>query len=120
MEGNEAAAPRVGERVRRDLPTCRSTDRLGDVIEQVRASGWDCGGVVNEQHVVLGMLRGEALDGDPERTVDEVMDPGPSTFRPDVSPEDMAAYMQQRGIDRVLITTADGKLVGILAHSAAE
>jgi CBS domain-containing protein len=90
------------------------------MARQIRASGWDRAVVVNEEHVVLGLLRGEALNGDPERTVEEVMDPGPSTFRPDVSPEELAAYMQQGGIDSVLITAADGKLVGILEHTAAE
>lgn len=113
-EGKGAGVPRVGDRVRRDVPTCRLTDRLGDVARQIRASGWDCGVVVNEEHVVLGFLRDEVLDGTPEASVEEVMEPGPSTFRPDVSPEELGTYMQQRDIDSVLITTADGKLMGLL------
>lgn len=114
MEGKRAGGPRVGDRVRRDVPTCRLTDRLGDVARQIRASGWDCGVVVNEEHVVLGFLRNEVLDGASEASVEEVMEPGPSTFRPDILPEELGTYMQKRNIDSALVTTADGKLVGIL------
>jgi CBS domain-containing protein len=120
MEGKRAGIPRVGERVRRDVSTCRLTDRLGEVAKHVRAAGWDGCVVVNEQRVVLGLLQGQALDGGPQQLVEEVMEPGPSTFRPDVTFEEMTAYMQQRQLDSVLITTADGKLVGILQRTAAE
>jgi CBS domain-containing protein len=110
----------VGERVRRDVSTRRSTDRLGEVAKHVREAGSDGCVVVNEQRLVLGLLQERALDGDPQQRVEEVMEPGPSTFRPDVSFEEMIAYMQQRQLDSVLITTADGKLVGILQRTAAE
>jgi CBS domain-containing protein len=119
-EGKRAGIPRVGERVRRAVSTCRLTDRLGEVAKRVRAAGWDGCVVVNEQRVVLGLLHGQALDGSPQQLVEEVMEPGPSTFRPDVTFEEMTAYMQQRQLDSVLITTADGKLVGILQRTAAE
>lgn len=119
-EGKGAGVPRVGEHVRRDVSTCRLTDRLGEVARHVRAAGWDGCVVVNEQRVVLGLLQGQALDGGPQQLVEEVMEPGPSTFRPDVALEEMTAYMQQRQLDSALITTADGKLVGILQRTAAE
>ena len=119
-EGKRAGIPRVGERVRRDVSTCRLTDRLGEVAKHVRAAGWDGCVVVNEQRVVLGLIHGQALDGSPQQLVEEVMEPGPSTFRPDVTFEEMTAYMQQRQLDSVLITTADGKLVGILQRMATE
>jgi Mg/Co/Ni transporter MgtE len=120
MEGKRSGVPRAGERVRRDVSTCRLTDRLGEVAKHVRATGWDGCVVVNEQRVVLGLLQGQTLDGDPQQLVEEVMEPGPSTFRPDVTFEEMTAHMQQRQLHSVLITTADGKLVGILQRPAAE
>jgi Mg/Co/Ni transporter MgtE len=120
MEGQRSGVPRAGERVRRDVSTCRLTDRLGEVAKHVRASGWNGCVVVNEQRVVLGLLQGQALDGDPQQLVEEVMEPGPSTFRPDVTFEEMTAHMQQRQLHSVLITTADGKLLGILQRPAAE
>jgi rhodanese-related sulfurtransferase/CBS domain-containing protein len=119
-EGKRVAVPRVGEHVRRDVSTCHLTDRLGEVAEHVRASGLDGCVVVNEERVVLGLLRRRALDGDPQQLVEEVMEPGPSTFRPDVALDEMTAYLRQRQLGSVLVTTADGRLVGILQRTAAE
>jgi CBS domain-containing protein len=119
-EGKRAGIPRVGESVRRDVPTCRLTDRLGDVTKHVRAARWAGCVVVNEERVVLGWLPREALDADSQQLVEEVMEPGPSTFRPDVALADMTAHMQKRQLDSVLITTADGRLLGILQRTAAE
>jgi Mg/Co/Ni transporter MgtE len=118
-EGKRAEVPRVGRRVRRDVSTCRLTDRLGEVAKHVRAAGWDGCVVVNEQRVALGLLQGQALDGDPQQPVEEVMEPGPSAFRPDVALEKMSAYTQERQLHSALITAADGKLVGILPRTAA-
>jgi Mg/Co/Ni transporter MgtE len=70
--------------------------------------------VVNDEGVVLGRLRGDALDGDPEASVEQVMESGPVTFRPSVPLEEMADYMQEHGMDSALITTTEGRLVGIL------
>jgi predicted transcriptional regulator len=119
-EGKGAGVPRVGDHVRRDIATCRLTDQLGEVARHVRATGWDGCVVVNEQRVVLGLLQGQALDCDPQQLVEEVMEPGPSTFRPDVALGEVTAYMQQRQTDSALITTAGGKLVGILQRTAAK
>src|ERR671925_424954 len=75
-EGRLAGAPR------RDVPTCRLTDRVGEVQERVRAAGWDQCLVVNEQRIVLGRLRGKGLEAPDETPAEEVMEPGPTTFRP--------------------------------------
>jgi CBS domain-containing protein len=119
-EGKQAGIPRAGAHVRRDVSTCAVTDRLGEVAKQVRAAGSDGCVVVNAQHVVLGWLEGKALDGSPEQLVEEVMEPGPSTLRPDVALDEASAYLQQHQLDGILITTADGKLVGLLPRTAAE
>jgi Mg/Co/Ni transporter MgtE len=70
--------------------------------------------VLNDEGIVLGRLRGDALDGDPNASVEQVMESGPATFRPSVPLEEMADYMQEHGMDSALITTAEGRLVGIL------
>src|SRR3954468_4984925 len=68
-EGPDAATPRAGDVTDRDAPICAVHDRLGDVRNRLRAmEGTSCI-VVNDQRVVLGRVRGEALDGDAEQTV---------------------------------------------------
>src|SRR5919108_4183207 len=83
MEGERAKQPQAGQVMRRDVPTCRPTDRLREVHERTRANGWNVCIVVDEDGVVLGRLRREAWDGDPEACVESVMENGPTTFRPD-------------------------------------
>jgi Mg/Co/Ni transporter MgtE len=70
--------------------------------------------VVNEERVVLGLLRDEQLAQDGDKVVAEVMRPGPSTFRPHLSVEEIAHYMIDHDLPSSPITTSDGRLVGLL------
>jgi Mg/Co/Ni transporter MgtE len=73
--------------------------------------------VVNEEHVVLGLLRAKELDSDPNRLIEQAMRPGPSTFRPHVSREEMAKFFADHKVDNAPITTSDGRLVGLLLRA---
>src|SRR5919198_4610893 len=92
-EGTNAERPRAADIARRDVPTCRMAERLGDVRERVSAAGWDSCVVTNDQSVVLGLLRSKELQGDPDLTIEQAMRPGPSTFRPFVAIDEMATFM---------------------------
>ncbi len=70
--------------------------------------------VVNEAGVVLGYVGGDAFDAGPEVLVEQVMEVGPATIRGHLSLTETAEYMQKRDIEKVLVTSADGELVGIL------
>jgi len=71
--------------------------------------------VVNDERIVLGDLRGKALmRADPRTPVEDVMNPGPSTYRPNVSVSQMAHHMVKSGARRVLVSDADGRLLGWL------
>jgi CBS domain-containing protein len=119
-EGTNAERPRAGDVARRDVPTCNLDERLGDVRERVRAAGWDACVVVNQESVVLGLLRVKELEGDPDQRIEQGMRPGPSTFRPFVSIEEMAVFMGEHNLPNSPITTSDGKLVGLLVREDAE
>jgi CBS domain-containing protein len=104
---------------RKDVPTCRLDERLGDVLDRVRDAGWDACVVVNEDRVVFGLFRSKELEANPDLRVEEAMRPGPSTFRPFVSIEEMAAFMIEHDLDSSPITTSDGRLVGLLRRQDA-
>ena len=105
---------RAGELARKDAPTCGLKDKLGDGPERVRSQGWDAAVVINDERVVLGLLRTAELDKDPDLPVEEAMRPGPSTFRPFVSAEEMADFMVGHQLVSSPLTTSDGRLVGLL------
>ena len=111
--------PRAGTLARVDAPTCRLDERLGEVAARVRGEGWEVCVVVNEHRIVLGILRSEHLEEDAARTVEEVMQPGPSTFRPHVFITEMAEFMLEHKLDSVPITTGEGELVGVLRQEEA-
>jgi CBS domain-containing protein len=119
-EGRGAQSLRAKDGVRRDIPMCDITELLGDVRERVQAESANGCVVLNDAGIVLGYLRDEAFDADPEMTVEEAMDSGPTTIRPHVPLADMAGYLQKSDLDSILVTTADGQFVGMLYRQDAE
>ena len=105
---------RAGDVARPDVPTCDPDDRVGEVQARVRAAGWDQCVVVNEERVVLGRLRKKALEAAPETPVEQVMEVGPATIRPDIRLDAILDRLQQRNAGQILVTTSDGRLVGAL------
>jgi CBS domain-containing protein len=105
---------RAGKVARADVPTCSLDERLGDVAERAAAEGWDSCVVVNEQRVVLGLLRSAELGGHPDLRIEEAMRPGPSTYRPHVAVRELARLMVEHDVESYPITTSDGRLVGVL------
>ena len=49
-----------------------------------------------------------------EGTNAQVMRPGPSTYRPFVSVQEMQRTMTERNVESSPVTTSDGKLVGLV------
>ncbi len=118
-EGSHASHPRAGEVSRRDVPTARLAERLGDVRERALAADWNAVVVTNAERVVFGLLRSKELDKDPELTLEQAMRPGPSTFRPYVAITEMAEHMTKHMLDSSPVTTSDGRLVGLLLQQDA-
>lgn len=113
-EGTNTQHPRAGNVARKDAPTCGLKEKLGDVRTRVKAASWDGVVVVNEERVVLGLLRSKELDSDPDQLIEKAMRPGPSTFRPFVTLHEILHFMVDHKIDSAPITTSDGRLVGLL------
>jgi Mg/Co/Ni transporter MgtE len=119
-EGPDAATPRAGDVADRDTPTCALCDQLGNVRDRLRAAGKTSCIVVNDQRVVLGRLRGESLDGDAGQMVEAVMEAGPTTVRPSEPFDALIERMQKRKVESIVVSTADGVLVGVLRREDSE
>jgi CBS domain-containing protein len=114
MEGRLADIPTAGSLARDDVVTASLEDRLDDVRERVERSDFDTAVVVNEEGIVLGILRPQNLKDEGGTRVEEAMSPGPSTFRPHVLIHQMAHYMHEHDLESTPVTTGDGRLVGLL------
>ncbi len=111
-KGRAAGELDAAAMVRGDDIACHLGDRLGEVAKRVRAAGKNVCIVVNDHHVVLGRIRGRALDGDPNSLVEDVMRPGPSTIRPDTDLETVANTLRDGKVKSTLVTDPGGLLIG--------
>lgn len=118
-EGQLAQIPNSGDAADPDVPTASLAERLGEVRDRVRESDHDTCVAINDERVVLGLLRSGELDGDDDATIEEAMRPGPSTFRPHVGISELAELMDKHGLPNVPITTGEGVLVGLLTLERA-
>ncbi len=119
-EGTNVPERTAGDVAHRDVPTCTLDDPLADVRERVRAAGWNTCIVVNEQHVVLGRLGRKALAADSDESVEEAMTPGPSTVRPSIGADALLERIRARNLTSFLVTTPDGRLVGLVRRDDLE
>ena len=114
-EGEMAAVPRIGDVADRDVPTCGPTERVGELRRRLQQAGQDLCVVLSKRRVVLGRVRTRDLDGNPDAAVEDVMDPGPVTYRPDTLLAELVEHLQQLPTgkaNRILVTTSDGELIG--------
>jgi CBS domain-containing protein len=119
-EGTNVPDRLAGDVAHREVPICALAERLADVQKRVRAAGWDTCIVVNERRVVLGRLGRKTLSTTAEASVEQAMTPGPSTVRPSIGVEDLLERMRERNLTSYLVSTPDGRLVGLVRRSELE
>jgi predicted transcriptional regulator len=119
-EGPGARAPRLAAYLRTDAPTCRLGEKVADAAARAAAGGWDMCLVVNDQGIVLGRLDRRELHAEGNQPVENVMRPGPSTYRPDVPAAELRHLMAHRGIGKLPVTTSDGRLLGVICREVLD
>jgi CBS domain-containing protein len=121
VEGDEADKPRVGAIARDDVVTCALDTPVGQVRDKVAESPYGFGLVVTSDGVLLGRLRGSALaDAGDDVTAEELMDPGPSTVRCDLPVDELRKRLDEKELKTSLVSTPEGKLVGVVTRKALD
>jgi hypothetical protein len=113
LEGDKAHEPRAIDFVRHDVVTCDLHTPTGEVRQRVQASRFLFAFVVHDG-VLLGRLRNAALSGDPGVRAESVMEPGPSTSRPDTDPATLLAKLQDADLTTAVLTDPEGRLLGVV------
>jgi CBS domain-containing protein len=119
-EGKLADTLRAGDLARRDVPTCGVQDLLGEARKRATAAGRTITVVLNEAEIVLGLVSGERFEADAQTPVEFVMESSPKTLRPHMPLTDLITDVQQHERGSVLITTPEGKLLGVVFRQDAE
>jgi CBS domain-containing protein len=113
IAGERGDAPTAGRLARDDVVTCTITDTVGDVRERILASGYGFALVTAPGGVLLGRLRRSALDCDPGVRTEEVMEPGPSTVRPDTPADVLSKRLAERQLRFAIVSDPEGRLLGV-------
>lgn len=111
--------PSIGDLARRGVPTCKSDERLLEVVKQVERSGFGQAIVLSEHEVLVGRLQDQTLVLPSDVSVAEAMERGPKTYRPNIPVKEMLNQMDERGFNRALVTTLEGKFVGVFCKEDA-
>ena len=115
-DGRRRPEQRIGSIARRDgVPTV-----AGDATIATAASAFGdqddvavvLGGANDD--VVVGVLRRETLGLPPTTPVADVLQPGPSTFRPGMTIAELVDYFRRSDEQRALVTTASGRWLGLI------
>jgi CBS domain-containing protein len=114
FEGKLAESHTAGTSAIQDIPVCGPTEKLSEVRRSIEKTAWRECVVVNENGVVLGLLKNHSSGAAGESPVVEAMDPAPLTFRPHSSCDSAIDKMRSQKTRIALVTNPDGKLIGIL------
>jgi CBS domain-containing protein len=113
--GRRADEPTIAAVLRRDVPRFGLEDHAGPIVDAMRASGWEWAAVVDAGGLLLGRIRASEVTR-PEATARDVMEEGPSTYRPNVRLEELLRRMLDQRFEMAFVTDPDGRLRGLVTR----
>lgn len=121
VEGEDPDPPTVGRLMRGgDVVRCGPADRATGVRESIERSPYPFGLVTGEDGTLLGRVRASALDVGSEDPVGALAEPGPKTFRPHRSAENVARQLAEKDLRWAIVTTPEGRLLGVASREDLE
>jgi CBS domain-containing protein len=122
-EGSRPAEDRVSHHAS-PVPTCPPSAPIVEVARAIDGADAPFAVVLDDRGVILGRIRrqraGEEAQRDPSRPAEDVMKEGPSTYRPNVSVDELLDELRGKDLDDAIITTGDGVFLGVVDRSTLE
>src|SRR5947199_10409033 len=95
LQGEKEHEPRAIDFARHAVVTCSLGDAVRPVHDRVARSAYGFALVLGPDEVLLGRLRKTTLQKQhPDARAEDVMQPGPSTTRPDTAPDTLLAKLE--------------------------
>jgi CBS-domain-containing membrane protein len=114
VEGEQKPVPRAKDFVHDDVARALLDEPVGQVRTRVDQSPYGFALVVSDDGTLLGRLRKRALEGDPNATSEQMMEPGPSTVRLDTEAGKLAERLRQSDLKTAVVTDPEGRLAGVV------
>jgi CBS domain-containing protein len=96
-----------------EVPTCRLDESVGQAGARAEERGYAVSAVVNENGIVLGVIGKRDWNTDPTASVEQLMDPAPTTLRPSDPLEKAKQMLSESDRGAVFVTDSDGRLLGV-------
>ena len=113
-EGHRRPEQRVASIARTEgVPTLPGDATLADAASAFAGTA-DVAVVLDPEGVVLGVLRRETLGLAASTPVADVLQPGPSTFRPSMTITELVDYFRSSDETRAIVSTAGGRWLGLI------
>ena len=114
-EGRRQPEQRIAAIARTDVAIVRGDATLRDAAPLLHEDDrGDIAVVLDEDDVVLGVLRPETLGLAPSTPVADVLQPGPSTFRPSMTIAELVDYFRSSDERRAIVSTSGGRWIGLI------
>lgn len=117
---HEGSALLAGDFVDRSIATCDLDAPLAEAKRRVAEAGAGLCIAVTDGDVVMGIVRGAALEGPDDQRVADAMTFGISTVRPSEDLEALTQRMAGANVETILVTSSDARLMGLLRREQAE
>jgi CBS domain-containing protein len=118
VEGERAGEKRVGDFAKDDVVTCALADDAVEVRERIESSPYGFALVLAKEGTILGRLRRSAIEDAGSGTAEELMNPGPSTVRPDQDVAELRKKLDDKGLKTAIVSTPEGRLIGVVTRRA--
>ena len=106
----------VIDRMEGNIPTCHGNDSAAEIKIRAENAGFKWCPVINEEGVLLGVVREKMWQGDPTVRAAAIMDFAPTTIRPSYPVDDAVELLLKKNHEFILVTSSDGKLLGVFRH----
>lgn len=120
-EGHTAPIPKLAGAMRSDAPSCLLTDTVEVAKERLAGGDWSWCAVLNPTGILMGRLRRGAAEEAPEGALAvEIMEEGPSTYRPSVPCGELMERMKKGRFDLAFVTDPEGRWLGLVSRQATQ
>ena len=114
----DGTAQLAGMFTRREVATASESTSAGEALQLLRTQGFGPVLVLNQARVVMGAVYRDELDSAAAGTpVGMLMRFGVTTVRPSEQASELAHRMSHAQVSRIVVTRADGALVGLFFAS---
>ena len=117
IEGTGASGATALTLIRKDVATCTLDEPTEEVARRIDASPYGFALALSPGRVVLGRVRRSRL-ADRATSVEALLEAGPSTVRPHIPIEDLAARIAP--VRTLIVTDSEGQLLGVVRREDVE